>query len=250
MSGHNKWSTIKHKKGAADAKRGKIFTRLVKEVIIAAKDGGGDINTNPRLRTAVNNCRSANMPVANIERAIKRGTGELEGETYEAFTYEGYGHNGVAIIVETLSDNKNRTVAEIRHLFTKYGGNLAESGAVSWIFDQKGLIKVFRNNMDEDEFMMAALDAGAEDISTDDSDVFDVYTSVADFHKVLRGMEDNGFKIDQAELTRVPKNTINADEVAEKLFKLLDKLEDCDDVQKVYANFEVSDEVMERLEQN
>ncbi|MDD3051945.1 MAG: YebC/PmpR family DNA-binding transcriptional regulator [Candidatus Cloacimonetes bacterium] len=250
MSGHNKWSSIKHKKGAADAKRGRLFTRLVKEVIVAARDGGGDPNMNPRLRTAVNNCRNANMPQANIERAIKRGTGEIDGISYDSYIYEGYGHNGVAIMVEALTDNKNRTVAEVRHIFGKYGGSFADNGAVAWVFEQKGLITVLKEDLDEDEFMMAALDCGAEDIETDNPDCFEVYTSVNDFHTVQRALEDAGFRIDQAELTRVPNSTVKADDVAEKLLRLLEKLEECDDVQKVYANFDISDEVMERLEQN
>ncbi|OQX71584.1 MAG: YebC/PmpR family DNA-binding transcriptional regulator [Candidatus Cloacimonas sp. 4484_275] len=246
MSGHNKWSSIKHKKGAADAKRGKLFTRLVKEIIVAARDGGGDPNTNPRLRLAISNARTANMPNANIERAIKRGTGEIEGVNYENFTYEGYGQNGVAIIVETLTDNKQRTVSEVRHTFSKYGGTMAENGAVSWIFEQKGLIEIPKDSLDEEEMMMAALDAGAEDFSAED-DHFEIYTAYADLHTVVQNLEKAGYKIGKAELTRVPKNTVNADNVAEKLFNLIEHLEDLDDVQKVYANFEVSDEIMERL---
>lgn len=246
MSGHNKWSTIKHKKGAADAKRGKIFTRIVKEIILAARDGGGDLSSNPRLRTAIQAARGANMPKDNIEKAIKRGTGEIEGAAYEEITYEGYGHGGVAIIVDCTTDNKNRTVAEVRHCFSKYGGNLAESGAVAWTFEQKGELEIEAENMEEDDFMMQALEIGAEDVQKVE-DIFLVYTAVSDFYKVITGMEDNGFKVRKAELTRIPKNTINADDVAEKLLKLIDKLEDLDDVQKVYANFEISDEVLNRI---
>lgn len=245
MSGHSKWSSIKHKKGAADAKRGKMFTKLVKEIIVAAKEGGGDEEMNPRLRLAVSSAKGANMPNSNIERAIKRGTGELEGVHYDNYTYEGYGHNGVAIIVETLTDNKQRTVAEVRHLFSKYGGNLAENGAVSWMFDQKGLIIIPADDQDEDEVMMASLDAGAEDFVAEEGN-FLIYTAYSDLHSVLKKMEDD-YKIEKAELTRIPQNTINADDVAENLLKLIDSLEDCDDVQKVYANFEMSDEVFERL---
>ena len=246
MSGHSKWSSIKHKKGAADAKRGKIFTKLVKEIIVAAKEGGGDEEMNPRLRLAVSTAKGANMPNSNIERAIKRGTGELEGVNYEHFTYEGYGHNGVAIIVETLTDNKQRTVAEVRHIFSKYGGNLAENGSVSYMFDQKGFIVIPAIELDEDEVMMASLDAGAEDFIVEE-DSYLIYTAYADLHNVHKKLEEVGYNIEKAELTRIPQNTINADEVAEKLLKLIDFLEDCDDVQKVYANFEISDEVFERL---
>ncbi len=248
MSGHNKWSSIKHKKGAADAKRGKLFTRLAKEIIVAARNGGGDIETNPRLRTAVANARNANMPKDNIEKAIKRGTGEIEGVSYDEYMYEGYGPNGVAIIVETMTDNKNRTVAEVRHIFTKYGGNLAESGAVSWNFEQKGSIMIPKEGLDEDEFMMTALDAGAEDVLLDDEDFFEVLTSVNDFNTVLTTLEGD-FTVEKAELTRIPKNTIDADDFAERVFKIIEKLEDLDDVQKVYGNYEVSDEVMERIAQ-
>jgi YebC/PmpR family DNA-binding regulatory protein len=246
MSGHSKWSSIKHKKGAADAKRGKIFTRLVKEIIVAAREGGGDADNNPRLRLAVANAKSNNMPGTNIERAIKRGTGEIEGVTYENYLYEGYGHGGVAILLETLTDNKQRTVAEVRHCFTKYGGTMAESGSVAWMFEQKGLIELERNDLDEDEVMMSALDAGAEDFSAED-DSFEIITDYQELHTVLKNLEKLNYKIRKAELTRVPKNSVNADDVAEKLLKLLDNLEDLDDVQKVYANFEISDEVIGKI---
>ena len=247
MSGHNKWSSIKHKKGAADAKRGKIFTKLVKEIIIAAREGGGDTDTNPRLRVAVAAAKKANMPNSNIDKAIKRGTGEIEGAHYESYTYEGYGHSGVAIIIETLTDNKQRTVSEVRHILSKYGGNLAESGAVSWIFDQKGLITIPKDSLDEEEVMMAALEAGADDFNSDDEEFFEIITPYAELHSVMTTLEGNGYTIDKAELTRIPKNTVNADKVAEKLLRLIELLEDLDDVQKVYANFEISDEVLDRL---
>ncbi|MBW6514386.1 MAG: YebC/PmpR family DNA-binding transcriptional regulator [Candidatus Syntrophosphaera sp.] len=248
MSGHNKWSSIKHKKGATDAKRGQIFTRIVKEIILAAKNGGGDAEMNPRLRTAINTAKAANMPRENIERAIKRGTGEIEGETYEEITYEGYGQNGVGIVVEVMTDNKNRTVADLRHTFSKYGGNLAETGSVAWNFDQKGFFNVPAAGLDEDEFMMLALDAGAEDVELND-EYFDIYTAPGEFHSVLGNFEKLGYPVENAELTKVPKNTINADDFAPRLFKLIEMLEDLDDVQKVYANFEVSDSVMESLSQ-
>lgn len=246
MSGHNKWSSIKHKKGAADAKRGKLFTRIVKEIIISARDGGGDIESNARLRMAVSNARNANMPNANIDRAIKRGTGEIEGVNYEFYTYEGYGQNGVAIFVETLTDNKLRTVADIRHIFSKYGGNLAENGAVAWMFDQKGRIEIPFEGQDEDEFMMQALDAGADDVIFDE-EIIEIITPYVDLHTVLKNLEDENLNVTTAELTRIPKNIVNADDVAEKLLNLIEKLEDCDDVQKVYANFDISDEVMDRI---
>lgn len=249
MSGHSKWHSIRHKKGAIDAKRGKLFTRIVKEIIVAARNGGGDPFGNPRLRSALTSAKAANMPAANIDRAIKRGTGEIEGVSYEELTYEGYGQGGVAIIVEAMTDNKNRTVAEVRHVFTKYGGSMAENGAVAWNFELKGLIEVSAEGLDEDEFMMYAIEAGADDVVLED-DVFEVYTSVPDFHLVLQDIEQKKYAIQKAELTRKPKSFVNADEVAEKLFKLIDMLEDLDDVQKVYANFEISDEVMERLEKD
>jgi len=248
MSGHNKWSTIKHKKAATDAKRGKIYTRLVKEIILAAKSGGGDPDTNPRLRTAILSAKKENMPRENIERAIKRGTGEIEGVAYEEITYEGYGHNGVGIVVDVMTDNKNRTVAEVRHMFSKYGGNMAEAGAVSWNFDQKGFFNVPSAGLDEDEFMMQALEAGAEDVQLSD-EFYEVYTSPTEFHTVLANMEALGFPVENPELTRVPKNYIKADDVADKLLRLIEMLEDLDDVQKVYANFEFSDETLTRLNQ-
>ncbi|MBI9032823.1 YebC/PmpR family DNA-binding transcriptional regulator [bacterium] len=248
MSGHNKWSSIKHKKGAADAKRGKVFTKLGKEIVIAARMGGGDLEANPRLRTAVQAARNQNMPKDNIERAIKRGTGEIEGAIYEEITYEGYGHGGVAILIDCTTDNKNRTVAEVRHALGKYGGSMAESGAVSWNFEQKGFFMIPAEGKDEDEFMMEALEAGAEDVKLED-DMFEVYTVASDFHTVMKNFEDAGYEPLEPALVKVPKNTINADDFAEKLMKLLDHLDDLDDTQKVWANFEISDEVMEKLNQ-
>lgn len=247
MSGHNKWSSIKHKKGAADAKRGKIFTRLVKEIILAARDGGGDLSSNPRLRTAVQAARDANMPKDNIEKAVKRGTGEIEGAAYEEITYEGYGQGGVAIMLDVMTDNKNRSVAEVRHCFSKYGGTMAEGGAVAWNFEQKGLIEISAEGLDEDEVMMNAIEAGADDVQKED-DVFAIYTQVVDFSKVIVEMEKLSYRITKAELTRIPKSTIAADDVAEKLLRLIEKLEDLDDVQKVYANFEISDETFEKID--
>jgi len=236
MSGHSKWSSIKHKKGAADAKRGKLFTRLVKEIIVAAREGGGDADANPRLRIAISNAKNSNMPNSNIDKAVKRGTGEIEGVSYESYTYEGYGQNGVAIFIETLTDNKLRTVAEVRHTLSKYGGNLAESGSVAWMFEQKGQIEFPKNDLDEDETMMMALDAGADDVILEENN-FIIFTPYSELHTVMKNLEESGFEIEKAELTRIPKNTINADNKAEKLLNLLDKIEDLDDVQKVYANF-------------
>jgi len=246
MAGHNKWSQIKHKKGAADARRGKVFTRLAKEITIAAREGGSDVTANPRLRTAIQSAKGVNMPKDNIEKAIKKGTGEIEGVNYEEIMYEGYGHGGVAILVEALTDNKNRTVAEVRHIFSKYGGNMAEGGAVSWNFEKKGMIDVLSDGLEEDDFMMQALDLGAEDIEITDG-IFIVYTVPTDLYKVVGLLDDNGFKVQKAEFTMIPKTTINADDVAEGLLKLIDKLEDIDDIQKLYSNFELSDEVMNRF---
>ena len=249
MSGHSKWSSIKHKKGAADAKRGKLFTKLVKEIIVAAREGGGDADANPRLRLAISSAKSANMPGSNIEKAIKRGTGDIEGVNYVNYTYEGYGHNGVAILIDAITDNKQRTVSEIRHTLSKYGGNLAETGSVAWLFEQKGLIQIPIEGIDEEEIMMAALDAGADDIISED-EFYEIYTPYSELHTVLQNLESAGYTVEKAELTRIPKNTINADKVAEKLFRLIDKLDDLDDVQKIYSNLEVSDETIKRLSED
>ena len=249
MSGHSKWSSIKHKKGAADAKRGKLFTKLIKEIIVAAREDGGDADANPRLRLAISSAKSANMPNSNIEKAIKRGTGEIEGVNYVNYTYEGYGHNGVAILIDALTDNKQRTVAEIRYTFSKYGGNLAETGSVAWLFEQKGLIQIPKADIDEEEVMMAALDAGADDVITED-EFYEIYTPYSELHTVLQNLESAGYIIENAELTRVPKNTVTADNVAAKLFRLIDQLEDLDDVQKIYSNLEVSDETIKRLSED
>ncbi|MEA1972363.1 MAG: YebC/PmpR family DNA-binding transcriptional regulator [Candidatus Cloacimonadota bacterium] len=248
MSGHSKWSSIKHKKGAADKKRGKLFTRLGKEIIIAARDGGGDEDNNPRLRTAIQNAKNANMPKSNIKKAIQRGTGEIEGANYEQYTYEGYGQGGVAILIEVLTENKNRTVAEIRHCFSKYGGNMGESGAVSWNFDHKGSIIINSEGKDEDDVMMEALEAGAEDM-LNHGDTFEIITAHSDLHDVLVSIEKSDLKVENASLTQIPKNTIKADDVAEKLLHLIDQLEDLDDTQKVFSNYEISDDVFDRLSQ-
>jgi YebC/PmpR family DNA-binding regulatory protein len=247
MSGHSKWSTIKRKKGAADAKRGKTFTKIIKEIMVAARMGGGDINANPRLRTAVLAAKAENMPRDNIDRAIKKGTGELEGVNYEEITYEGYGPGGVAMLVEVMTDNKNRTVAEVRHILAKQNGNLGEGGCVSWVFEKKGLLSIDKTGVDEDRLMEAALDAGALDIK-DSGKEFDVTTSPASFESVKKKLEESGFKSTYAEVTMVPQTTVRiTGKEAEQMLKLMEGLEDLDDVQKVYANFDITDEEMERL---
>ena len=247
MSGHSKWSTIKRKKGAADAKRGKAFTKIIKEIMVAARMGGGDINSNPRLRSAVLAAKAENMPKDNIDRAIKKGTGELEGVTYEEITYEGYGPGGVAMLVEVLTDNKNRTVADVRHGFSKHNGNLGETGCVSWVFEKKGLILIDKAGVEEDRLLEVALDAGALDVK-DNGKEFDVTVSPSDFEEVKKKIEETGFKPTYAEVTMVPQTTIKlVGKEAEQMLKLMEGLEDSDDVQKVYANFDIADEEMERL---
>jgi YebC/PmpR family DNA-binding regulatory protein len=247
MSGHNKWSTIKHKKGAADAKRGKMFSKLIKEITIAARMGGGDAEGNPRLRTAVIAARTANMPKDNIERAIKRGTGEIEGVNYEEIVYEGYGPGGVAVLVEALTDNKNRTVAEIRHIFDKYNGNLGESGCVSWMFDKKGMIEVASASLTEDEVMELALENGAQDV-TNVGDTFEITTDLSDFEPVRKAVEEKGWKIELAEITMIPQTTVKLEgKKAEQMLKMMDVLDDHEDLQQVYANFDISEEEMMRL---
>lgn len=246
MSGHSKWSTIKHKKAAKDAKRGKLFTKLIKEITVAARVGGGDINANPRLRTAVLTARASSMPGENIDRAIKKGTGELEGVHYEEIQYEGYGPGGAAILAQVLTDNKNRTVSEIRRLFTKHGGNMGEAGCVAWMFDKKGLITVEKSQVDEDRLMGVVLDAGAEDVR-DEEDTFEVVTSTDDFEKVKDRLEQEKIAIASAQITMVPKNTVDVDEKnVEQILKLTEELEDHDDVQSVAANFNIPSELMEK----
>ncbi len=247
MSGHSKWSTIKRKKGAADAKRGKIFTKIIKEIIIAARSGGGDMNANPRLRTAVLAAKAENMPRDNIDRAIKKGTGELEGVNYEEFTYEGYGPGGVAMLLEVLTDNKNRTVADVRHIFSKQNGNLGEAGCVSWVFEKKGLMSFDKTGVDEDRLIEVALDAGALDVK-DTGKEFDVTTPPGTFEEVKKKLETTGFKSTYGEVTMVPQTTVRlSGKEAEQMLRLMEGLEDSDDIQKVYANFDIADEEMERL---
>ena len=247
MSGHSKWSSIKHKKAATDAKRGKIFTKLIKEITVAARLGGGDMDANPRLRTAVQAAKSENMPKDNIERAIKKGTGELEGVNYEESIYEGYGPGGAAVLVESLTDNKNRTVADIRSIFGKNGGNLGENGCVAWMFDKKGYIAIESKSVDEDALMEAALDAGAEDIKEDNSN-YEIITAPADFEAVKDAIDKASIPYIDAEVTMLPQTTANlAGKEAEQMVRLMEMLEDCDDVQKVYTNADIPDEIVDNL---
>ncbi len=247
MAGHSKWANIKYRKMREDAKRGRIFTRLTREIIVAAREGGGDPETNPRLRTAIAAAKAANMPKENIERAIKRGTGELPGVTYEEVTYEGYGPGGVAVIVETITDNRNRTVSEIRYIFSKHGGSLGETGCVSWLFDKKGVITIKGQGLSEDDLLMVALEAGAEDLKREE-DTFQIITAPEDFEAVKEALEREGLPIEEAEITLVPKNTVRVEgDKAEKVLKLMDALESLDEVQKTYANFEIPEEVMASL---
>lgn len=247
MAGHSKWANIKHRKGRQDAARGKAFTKIIREITVAAREGGGDESHNSRLRTAVSNAKSENMPMANVERAIKKGTGELEGESYESAIYEGYGPGGVAMFVETLTDNRNRTVSEVRHLFSKHNGSMAESGAVAWVFEQKGLVVVLKDGVEEEDLMLVALDAGAEDISEEET-TFEIYASLPDFEAVRKAIEDAGIEIERAELTRIPQNTVPVEgKTAQQLLTLMEMLEDNDDVQRVYANFEIDEEELAAL---
>jgi YebC/PmpR family DNA-binding regulatory protein len=246
MSGHNKWSTIKHKKGAADAKRGKIFTKIIKEICVAAKLGGSDPSANPRLRTAIDKAKGENMPKDNIERAIKKGAGEMEGVNYEEITYEGYGPGGVAVLVEVMTDNRNRTVSDVRSTFTKCNGNMGETGCVAWMFDKKGLI-VFPRSVDFEKLFEAAIEAGADDVAEQDEQ-FEVVTDPAAFIEVRDALTAAGFKFESAETTMIPQTMVKLEgKQAESMLKMIDKLEDNDDVQNVYANFDISIEEMEKL---
>jgi len=248
MSGHSKWSTIKRKKGANDAKRGKIFTRLIKEITVAARSGGGDPEGNPRLRSAIMSAKTENMPKDNIARAIKKGTGEIAGEVYDEILYEGYGPGGVAILVECMTDNRNRTVADVRHYFTKSNGNLGESGCVAWMFEKKGLMLVDKETVSEEELMDQALEAGAEDIVEEDSE-FQIFSEPEEFDNVRSALEEAGVTFIDASVSMIPKNTVDVTEenVARALLKLLENLEDHEDVQNVHANFDIDDELMEQL---
>lgn len=245
MSGHSKWANIKHKKTAEDAKRGKVFTKIIKEIIVAARIGGGDPGANPRLRGALLNARTNNVPKDNVERAIKKGTGELEGVQYEESSYEGYGPGGAAVLLESLSDNKNRTVADVRHVFNKYGGNLGENGCVAWMFQKRGWIAVAKKDAQEDALMAAALDAGAEDVREEDDDNYEIITAPEDFDAVKKALEDAGIPIGDAEVTMLPQSYVSlSGKEAEQMMKLMDALDDSDDVQKVYTNADIADDAI------
>ncbi len=249
MSGHSKWATIRHKKGAADAKRGKMFTRLIKELMVAARMGGANQDGNPRLRAAVLAAKAENMPKDNIDRAIKKGAGELEGVNYEEFSYEGYGPAGVAVLVDIMTDNRNRAASEVRHIFSRNNGNLGEAGCVAWMFSKKGSIILDKKTMPEEELMELALDAGAEDVK-DQEDQFEVITAPEEFLNVKSVFDEKSIAYELAEVTMAPQTTVAIEDAktAQQLLKLMDALEDCDDVQNVYANFDIPDQIMESLE--
>jgi len=246
MSGHNKWSTIKHKKAREDAKRGKAFTKIIREITVSAREGGGDADSNPRLRAAVAAAKAANMPSDNVTRAIQRGTGELPGVTYEEVQYEGYGPGGVAVLLQTMTDNRNRTTPEIRHLFSKHGGNLGENGCVSWLFTRKGLILIPRDGApDEDALMEAALEVGAEDLDTDDREYFRVYTAPDELHQVKDALEARGIALEAAEFDMEPSTTQRLEgKQAQQMVRLMEAFDDHDDVQNVWANFDIDDEIL------
>ena len=249
MSGHSKWASIKHKKGALDAKRGKIFTKLIREVTVAAREGGGNPDSNPRLRLAIQKAKDANMPADNIDRGIKKGTGELEGVSYENVSFEGYALGGVAVIVEGLTDNKNRTTSEVRSIFTKRGGNMAGAGSVAFQFDKKGTFLVARKDIEEDALMTIALESGAEDL-TSDEDFFQIVCAPQDFDKVRTGLTEKNVNIESGELSMVPKNTVKIEDIetARKILALVEDLEDNDDVQNVYSNFDIPDDLLNTIE--
>ncbi len=247
MSGHSKWSSIKHKKAATDARRGKIFSKLIKEIMVAARLGGGDPNANPRLRTAIQAAKSENMPKDNIERAIKKGTGDLEGVNYEESIYEGYGPGGAAVLVESLTDNKNRAVADIRYIFGKNGGSLGENGCVAWMFDKKGYILIESHKVDEDALMETALEAGAEDVREDNGN-YEVITAVEDFDAVKQAIDSAQVPTIEAEVTMLPQSSTNlTGKDAEKMLRLMEMLDDCEDVQKVYTNADIPADIVERM---
>jgi YebC/PmpR family DNA-binding regulatory protein len=249
MSGHSKWSSIKRKKGATDAKRGQAFTRLIKEITVAARIGGGDPEGNPRLRTAIAAAKADNMPKDNIDRAIKKGTGELEGVSYDEFLYEGYGPGGAAVLIEAMTDNKNRTTADIRHIFAKGNGNLGEAGCVAWMFEKKGYIVVEKSAVDEEQLMELALDAGADDIQEDEKE-FEVVTDPGAFDAVKEALDGAGIQYLLAEVTMHPQSVVQLEgKNAEQMLRLMEQLEDHDDIQKVYANFDIPEGVMEQLSQ-
>ena len=247
MSGHSKWASIKHKKGALDAKRGKIFSKLIKEVTVAARLGGGDVEGNPRLRTAIQAAKAENMPKDNIERAIKKGTGELEGSSYEETDYEAYGPGGVAMIIDCLTDNKNRTVADLKHILDRHGGNIGEPGCVSWLFEKKGLVVIEKKEVEEEKLLDLVLEAGAEDVKEGNTE-FEVLMDPADFESVKRAFDDAGLSYTLAELSMVPQNTVKLEgKKAQQMLSLMEALEDNEDINHVYANFDIPDEVMEAM---
>lgn len=248
MSGHSRWAGIKHKKMAQDAKRGKLFTKIIRELTIAAREGGGNPDNNPRLRKAIDMAKEANMPQDNIKKAIMRGTGEIPGTVYEEVVYEGYGPGGVAVILEATTDNKNRTTSEIRKIFNQYGGSLGESGCVSWNFEQKGYITINKNDVSEDEIMSIALELGAEDFKSDDEEVYEIITSPESFETIKQELQKK-YKLQQAEITMLPKTYIKlTGKEAEQILQLMDALEEHDDVKNVYANFDIPKEVIEKIE--
>ncbi len=247
MSGHSKWANIKHRKASVDAKRGKIFTKLIRELTVAAKHGGGDLDSNPRLRTAINTAKGANMPNDTIDRAIKRGTGEIGGDDFHELSYEGYGPGGSAVLVRTLTDNKNRTVSDIRRIFTKHGGNLGENGCVAWMFDMKGRIAFEKDNVDEEQVFDLVLDAGADDVVTEDSELV-VITPPEEIEAVKSVLDEAGLKYENAEVTMIPENNVKIEgKEAEHMIRLMEALEESDDVQNVYSNFDIPEELIESL---
>ncbi|MFQ5442842.1 MAG: YebC/PmpR family DNA-binding transcriptional regulator [Thermodesulfobacteriota bacterium] len=249
MSGHSKWANIKHKKARSDAKRGKVFSKLVKELTVAARMGGSDPAGNPRLKAAIDKAKSENMPSDNIERAVKKGAGELDGVTYEEGVYEGYGPGGVAVLVEYMTDNRNRTASDVRHLFSKFGGTLGQNGSVQWMFEKKGFFTFNISAMSEEKLMETAIEAGADDVETNPDDgVYEVYAAPDAFHEVRSALDAAGLSPEQAELTMIPKTTVMVEgKVADRVLTLLDELENHDDVQNVYANFDISSEDMDRI---
>ncbi len=251
MAGHSKWANIKHKKAKEDAKRAKVFTKHIREITVASREGGGDPDANPRLSLAIENAKAVNLPKDNIERAIKKGTGELDDGSgnYEEVTYEGYGPGGIAYFIEATSNNLNRTVGEIRHIFTKHGGNLGTDGSVAYLFSQKGSVKVASDNLDEEEFMLTAIDAGAEDVNVEDG-FFEVITSREDLISVRKNLEENGVNVESAELIRIPSTEVSADpDTARKNLKMMDKFDDNDDVSNIFTNLKLDDETLSLLDE-